>query len=597
MAHDVFISHSHQDKPVADAVCAGLESAGIRCWIAPRDILPGNEWGASIIDAISGCRVMIVIFSAHANASKQVLREVERCVSREITIVPLRVDNVMPSGSMEYFLGTPHWLDAMTPPLERHIARLVDIMRAILARLPRVDEQTIVHARKSETESTPGPSPERARDAHAGAASEIALPANAIVDATVEVKAELALAASSSEDARAAPSGTGPDVRGDDRGSMRVSTVDAPMSEASRNEQFDGSQPILQPITNSGSPLIATERSRSRRAPGEAATGEQQHLVRRAWDASETKSAWRELVELVRAASRNVFFAEGASVGERSPRRWAAFGVGAVAVLVAVISLIWWNRSGSSNQGSGNGSNSGVADSAVASTPPDRWTGVPEAGKLYYEYQVERPVMAAAGSQSPAYPNHLRSAGVEGEVFASFVVDTNGRAELSTFHVLKTTNNLFAVAVSTALPGMRFQPAAIGGKKVRQLVQQPFVFHLEGTSAQSGLDGRASSAVAIPTTNRGAGKTSVAMSENQRQSRRNEVVRTATCAHLLDGAPESDDVALIVGGQAGTIAAQCTALRRLRGQSPSDSAKIRGTVRLLDSLLYLPLTPRPGAKR
>src|SRR5713101_8280389 len=48
MAHDVFISYSSKDKPVADAVCAGLEGRGIRCWAAPRDILPGSDWGAAI---------------------------------------------------------------------------------------------------------------------------------------------------------------------------------------------------------------------------------------------------------------------------------------------------------------------------------------------------------------------------------------------------------------------------------------------------------------------------------------------------------------------------------------------------------------------
>jgi hypothetical protein len=52
MAHDVFISHSTEDKAVADAVCAILEKNGVRCWIAARDILPGADWSASIVDGI-----------------------------------------------------------------------------------------------------------------------------------------------------------------------------------------------------------------------------------------------------------------------------------------------------------------------------------------------------------------------------------------------------------------------------------------------------------------------------------------------------------------------------------------------------------------
>ena len=80
MAHDVFISHSSKDKTVADATCAYLEGQGVRCWVAPRDIRPGANWGASIVEAIRGARVMILIFSSHANASPQIKREVERAV-------------------------------------------------------------------------------------------------------------------------------------------------------------------------------------------------------------------------------------------------------------------------------------------------------------------------------------------------------------------------------------------------------------------------------------------------------------------------------------------------------------------------------------
>lgn len=93
-----------------------------------------------------------------------------------------------------------------------------------------------------------------------------------------------------------------------------------------------------------------------------------------------------------------------------------------------------------------------------------------------FEFQVEKPVMQAPGSAQPRYPDILKSAGVEGEVLAQFVVDTTGRAEAGSFKVLKTSHELFAAAVKNALPNMKFLPAEVGGRKVRQLVQQPFVF-------------------------------------------------------------------------------------------------------------------------
>lgn len=67
MAHDVFISYSFEDKATADAICATLENNNIRCWIAPRDIIPGTDWGASIIDAINESNVMVLVFSQNAN--------------------------------------------------------------------------------------------------------------------------------------------------------------------------------------------------------------------------------------------------------------------------------------------------------------------------------------------------------------------------------------------------------------------------------------------------------------------------------------------------------------------------------------------------
>jgi hypothetical protein len=119
MGFDVFISHSSKDKLTADAVCAVLESRAIRCWVAPRDIQPGADWGEAIVGAIKDCRVMVLVFSQNANTSTQIKREVERAIHHGKTIVPLRIEEILPTGTLEYSLSTTHWLDAFSPPLER----------------------------------------------------------------------------------------------------------------------------------------------------------------------------------------------------------------------------------------------------------------------------------------------------------------------------------------------------------------------------------------------------------------------------------------------------------------------------------------------
>ena len=90
MAHDVFISHSNQDRMVVSAMCSRLEQGGIRCWIAPRDVRPGRNWGSEIIRGLDNAKVMIVVLSANANTSRPVMKEVERAFDKGIVIIPVR---------------------------------------------------------------------------------------------------------------------------------------------------------------------------------------------------------------------------------------------------------------------------------------------------------------------------------------------------------------------------------------------------------------------------------------------------------------------------------------------------------------------------
>lgn len=136
MAHDVFISYASKDKKVADAVCSYMENERIRCWIAPRDITPGKKYAQDIVDAIKDCRVMVVIFSSSANESEHVSAEVERAMNRGIIIIPFRIENVTPTGEMEYYLGNRHWLEAITIPMEQHIQRLVKTIQTVLGNSP-----------------------------------------------------------------------------------------------------------------------------------------------------------------------------------------------------------------------------------------------------------------------------------------------------------------------------------------------------------------------------------------------------------------------------------------------------------------------------
>ena len=102
--------------------------------------------------------------------------------------------------------------------------------------------------------------------------------------------------------------------------------------------------------------------------------------------------------------------------------------------------------------------------------------GVANANQTYFEFQVEKPAEMLAESPKPKYPSVLESSGIAGEVQAQFVVSSSGKADMDSFKVLKSSNELFTQAVKNVLPRMRFSPAMIGGKPVNQLVQQSFQF-------------------------------------------------------------------------------------------------------------------------
>ena len=127
MKHDVFISYSSKNKNVADAMCHVLEEHGIKCWIAPRDIPGGAEYGDVINDAIKNCRIFIIIFSKPASLSNFVSAELNVAFSEGKYIIPYRIDETPLKGSMRLYLNRTHWIDAV-PDAEARFKDLVEVV-------------------------------------------------------------------------------------------------------------------------------------------------------------------------------------------------------------------------------------------------------------------------------------------------------------------------------------------------------------------------------------------------------------------------------------------------------------------------------------
>jgi protein TonB len=134
------------------------------------------------------------------------------------------------------------------------------------------------------------------------------------------------------------------------------------------------------------------------------------------------------------------------------------------------------NENDFSGKGVAGGSDKGVAGGTGKEGDTGKFAGADDHGP-YMEFQVEKRV-EKIGSEAPEYPSSLKASGVEGQVLVQFVVNESGRYESGTLKILNSSNPAFSAAVKDALPRMRFSAAQIGGRKVQQLVQMPFQFHL-----------------------------------------------------------------------------------------------------------------------
>lgn len=147
----------------------------------------------------------------------------------------------------------------------------------------------------------------------------------------------------------------------------------------------------------------------------------------------------------------------------------------------------WSDVEGAGSGGTGAGAEtSTVGPDRTARPASDSAGPAPSAGQLaalgdsiLTEVQVDSAVRRYPESAAPEYPAALLARGIEGETLVSFIVDTTGYADLTSFKVIEASHPEFGMAVRRALPDMRFRAALLGGRKVRQLVQQSFMFRIQ----------------------------------------------------------------------------------------------------------------------
>jgi TIR domain len=145
MGHDVFISHAHKDKNIADAICKKLESAQLRCWMTARDISASEDRTETTRNAIGSSRVMVLVLSENANAAPHIEREIAHAFYTRRTITAFRLSNTLPRRDFLFYLGNASWVDASGPDPEQHLQALTSRIKGLVpgraatgnARLPQ----------------------------------------------------------------------------------------------------------------------------------------------------------------------------------------------------------------------------------------------------------------------------------------------------------------------------------------------------------------------------------------------------------------------------------------------------------------------------
>jgi TolB-like protein/predicted Zn-dependent protease len=126
----VFISYASPDSALAEALCAALERDGLACWLAPRNVRPGDFYADAIVQAINDCALLVLVLSQAAIESPHVLREVERASAKKRPVIALRMDSAALPPGLEYFLSTSQWIDAADGKASRQFPRLIEAVRS-----------------------------------------------------------------------------------------------------------------------------------------------------------------------------------------------------------------------------------------------------------------------------------------------------------------------------------------------------------------------------------------------------------------------------------------------------------------------------------
>ena len=147
--YDLFVSYASHNTEIAEYVVRRLEERGLKCFIAPRDICLGKDYASEIVRGIGHSEAVLLIFSSESDRSVYVLREINSAVSRNKTIIPLRIENFLPCAAMEFYLGPTQWMDAFPEVLDTHLDQIIAIVESVKKSSSKSEENKKIVVREA----------------------------------------------------------------------------------------------------------------------------------------------------------------------------------------------------------------------------------------------------------------------------------------------------------------------------------------------------------------------------------------------------------------------------------------------------------------
>jgi uncharacterized membrane protein len=146
MPAQVFLSHSSKDHKIAGIICSALEARGIKCWIANRDVGPGENFQEAIVRAIRSVKIMVLVFTNNANNSAEIKKELALASQHSLTVIPARAEDVIPSEALAYELSTRQWIN-LFGDWENEIQKLSARLQSLLLIPSPVTDSEIITSR------------------------------------------------------------------------------------------------------------------------------------------------------------------------------------------------------------------------------------------------------------------------------------------------------------------------------------------------------------------------------------------------------------------------------------------------------------------